>query len=439
MTIAIIGGGIAGASTAYHLARAGRDVVLFERGDIASEASGVNAGSIGALGWGRVPDLQATLTTGSLEIFKTLQLDLGYDIEFRQSGALQAIHTEAQYEFARDQVLALRANGYTVELLTIREARGLEPALSPDLLGAVHSPLRAQADPRKATRAFATAAERAGARILTGQEVTAIEPTADGYRIAAADGEHAAESLVIAAGAWCGPVGRMLGVNIPIVPVRGQMWATDPLPPSFFRVVSSTESTLAWHRSPKSAPDAPPWLTHRGATRLTRHLYGRQTRTGEVIFGGDRETLGYVTSVGDAGIESNKRHAEEVLPFLAEVPVRRTWSGLMPFPLDGAPIIGLIPGMPRLYAVTGLASSGFGRGPMAGQLLAEYIHSGDRPSLLGEADPARCVTLGAEPPAGTRARNGARPAARARGRSTRREPATRSVARAPRSRRLRSR
>src|SRR5262245_42094646 len=112
--IAVVGGGIAGASAAYHLARAGRDVALLERGEIASEASGVNAGSIGALGWGRIPDLQATLTTGSLEIFRSLELDLEQDIEFRQSGALQAIQTEAQYEFARDQVQALRADGYTV-------------------------------------------------------------------------------------------------------------------------------------------------------------------------------------------------------------------------------------------------------------------------------------------------------------------------------------
>jgi len=434
MTIAIVGGGIAGASTAYHLARAGRDVALFERGEIASEASGVNAGSIGARGWGRgVADLQATLTTGSLEIFRALQLDLGYDIEFRQSGALQAIHTEAQYEFARDQVLALRANGYTVELLTIREARALEPALSPELLGAVHSPLRAQADPRKATRAFAHAAERAGARILTDHEVSALEPVADGYRLVTAQGEHHAETLVIAAGAWCGPVGRMLGLEIPIVPVRGQMWATGPLPPSLFRVISSTESTLAWHQRPKSAPDAPPWLTHRGGTRLTRHLYGRQTRTGEIIFGGDREMLGYVGSVSDAGIASNKRHAEEVLPFLAEVPARRTWSGMMPFPLDGQPIIGLIPGMPRLYAVTGLASSGFGRGPMAGQLIAEYIHSGHRPAVLAEADPARCVSVGGAPLSRSRARSAAR--------RVRRAPAGAAVraGRSTRSGRLRSR
>src|SRR5262245_57082324 len=92
--VLVVGGGLGGASTAYHLARLGRRVTLVERGDIASGASGVNAGQIDSIGWGDKPDLQAHLTTGSLEIFKTVQLDLGQDIEFRESGALQAIHTE---------------------------------------------------------------------------------------------------------------------------------------------------------------------------------------------------------------------------------------------------------------------------------------------------------------------------------------------------------
>ena len=84
--ILIIGGGIAGASAAYHLAQLGHRVALLERGDIASEASGVNAGNIGAMGWGNNPNLNSYLTMGSVEIFKSLQLDLGHDIEFRQSG-----------------------------------------------------------------------------------------------------------------------------------------------------------------------------------------------------------------------------------------------------------------------------------------------------------------------------------------------------------------
>src|SRR5262249_61276749 len=129
--IVIIGGGIAGASTAYHLAQYGHDVTLLERGDIASEASGVNAGSIGAIGWGNAPDLEAYLTMGSLEIFQSLQLDLGYDIAFRQSGCLQAIHTEAQYVYTSDGVPYLRAYGHSVELLSSREARNIEPELNP--------------------------------------------------------------------------------------------------------------------------------------------------------------------------------------------------------------------------------------------------------------------------------------------------------------------
>jgi glycine/D-amino acid oxidase-like deaminating enzyme len=172
--ILIIGGGIAGASTAFHLAQYGRQVTLLERGEIASEASGVNAGAIGAIGWGNVPDLESHLTMGSLEIFKSLQIELSYDIEFRRSGSLQAIQTEAEYAFIQERVIALRSQGYTVDLLTTREARTLEPGISPALLGCLYMPMRAQADPKKATQAFATAAKRSGARLLLNHEVTGI-------------------------------------------------------------------------------------------------------------------------------------------------------------------------------------------------------------------------------------------------------------------------
>jgi sarcosine oxidase subunit beta len=126
---------------------------------------------------------------------------------------------------------------------------------------------------------------------------------------------------------------------------------------------------------------------------VTRHLYGRQTQAGEVIFGGDRQLVGDDKVPEPAGIEVNHGQAAEVLPFLRERPINRTWAGLMPFSLDGSPLLGHIPQCRQLYIVSGLASSGFGRGPMAGKLVAEYIHTGHRPAVLAEADPARCVTL----------------------------------------------
>jgi glycine/D-amino acid oxidase-like deaminating enzyme len=392
--ILIIGGGIAGASTAFQLAQYGRHVTLLERNDIASEASGVNAGSIGAIGWGNVPNLESHLTMGSLEIFKNLSVGLGYDIEFRRSGSLQAIQTEAEHAYMQRRVMELRSQGYTVDLLSTQEAQVIEPGLSPTLLGCLYMPLRAQADPKKATCAFATAAERRGAHILLNHEVTGIQPLSDGtYQVETSQGPFQAATLIIAAGAWCGDIGAMLGLRIPIVPVRGQMWASDPLPPRVFHTISAAESSLRWHAAPGNDDQTPPYLTHRGQQRLTRHLYGRQTRTGEIIFGGDRQLVEFHKTPDPVGIEVNHGHAAEVLPFLRELPVARTWAGLMPFPLDGAPIIGKIAQHPQLYIVSGLASSGFGRGPMAGKLLADYIHTGHRPHVLAEADPARCVAL----------------------------------------------
>jgi sarcosine oxidase subunit beta len=384
--ILVIGGGIAGASTAYHLANYGHRVTLLERGEIASGASGVNAGAIDSIGWGDRPDLQAHLTAGSVDIFKAVQLDHGEDIEFRQSGALQAIHDEAQYEFERRRVEALRAKGHRLDLLSTRDVRSLEPGWSPTLLGAMYSPLRSQADPRRATRAFATLAERRGAKILTRHEVRAVAPRpAGGYVVGTAAGDIVAGALVIAAGAWCGPIGALLGLDIPIVPVRGQMWATAPAPPSVFQTISSAESQHAWHLDPGGEP---PFLTIRKGARVTRHLYGRQRRDGEIIFGGDREQVGWNTTPDPAGIEVNRGHAIEVLPFLGELKIARTWAGLMPFPLDGKPLIGRVPGRADLWIVSGLASSGFGRGPMAGKLLADYLHTGVPAAVLAEADPA---------------------------------------------------
>ena len=136
--ILIIGGGIAGTSAALYLAQNGRKVTLLERGDIASEASGLNAGGLGGIGWGNAPDLSSYLTMGSLELFKDLQIGLGYDIEFRQCGGLQAIQTQAQYEFGGEKVLRLRSSGYDLELLSPREAQSIEARSQPGRVG-LHS------------------------------------------------------------------------------------------------------------------------------------------------------------------------------------------------------------------------------------------------------------------------------------------------------------
>ena len=402
--VLIIGGGICGVATAFHLAQQGERVTLLERGDIASEASGVNAGGLGGMGWGNNPDLQSYLTAGSFEIFKTLQLDMGYDIEFHAPGGLQAIHTAEQSDFARDRVLRLQSEGYHAELLTAREARTIEPEASESLAGFVFLVKRGHANPTKATVAFGQAAAALGADIKTGHDVQALTQQQDGsWQVRSSQGEFRTRSLVLAVGAWSKPVGNMLGIEIPVTPVKGQMWATEPAPPSIFHVITSTESQFDWSsgqgsrvsmKSDQQPPDDfPPELTHKGETRITRHLYGGQSRNGEIIFGGDRRLSGYDYTPDAEGIEVNRGQASEVIPLVGRLSISRTWAGLMPFSMDGKPIIGKIPGYENLFVVTGLASSGFGRGPMAGKLLADYIHTGHPAPVLTEADPARCITF----------------------------------------------
>ena len=389
--VLIIGGGICGVATAFHLSQLGQRVTLLERGEIAGEASGVNAGGLGGLGWGSNPDLQAYLTAGSFEIFKTLQLDMGYDIEFHAQGGLQAVHTPEQADFTRDRVLRLKTEGYHAEFLTAREARAIEPEASETLAGFMFLPKRGRADPTKATVAFGKASAALGADIKTGHDVQAMTQLQDGsWQGRSSQGEFRAGSLALAVGAWSKPVGDMLGIDIPITPIKGQMWATEPVPPSIFHLIGSMESPFDWSSESKSE-NYPPEITHHRDTRITRHLYGRQTRNGEIIFGGDRQMVGYDYKPDMAGIEVNRGQASEVIPLVGRLPISRTWAGIMPFSKDGKPIIGKVPGFENLYISTGLASSGFGRGPMAGKLIADYIHTGHPAPVLAESDPARCI------------------------------------------------
>ncbi|QBD83119.1 FAD-binding oxidoreductase [Ktedonosporobacter rubrisoli] len=387
--ILIIGGGIAGTSTAYFLAQQGHDVILVERGEIASGASGLNAGIIWANGWGDTPDLPSTLSMGSLEILQYLQLDLGYDLEFRQCGALQAIQTEEEFHYAQGVVKNLQAQHYKTDLLPSKDARCLEPDLNARLLGCIYYPLGACAHPVKTTRILALLAQQCGTRILRNHEVATITyEDNETYRVTTSRGTVQAETLVIATGAWSQHIGAMLGLNIPIYAVRGQMWSTGPIHMHLFHALGAVESTLYWQRHTTT----PPELTQQARLQLTRHFYGWQMRNGEIIIGGDQQLAG--TEIPDkAGIESNRKHAIELLPFLQGQPVKRCWIGWVPFTPQLIPIIGNISLRKNLYILSGLRSSGFEQGPMAGKLLAECIHNRATTPILAAADPEQQISL----------------------------------------------
>jgi sarcosine oxidase subunit beta len=367
--VVVVGGGIVGVSAALFLAESGVDVTVVERSGIAAEASGVNGGIVGR--WrlvepGRASGAETELGTGGIAFYRRLAEECGHDIGLRRSGSLTVVPTEADLAWVQGLELV------NAELLDPAAAREIEAALDPGIAGAVWAPDSVSAEPAAAVQAAAAEAEHAGVRFEVGRAVTAISATSGGFRVEVEQTVFDADVVAIAAGPWSGDVARLLdpALDVPVIGVQGQMWATEPVERAFHAAISSVESLRHWATNPATEP---PNLTHTGDRRITRHLYGRQRPNGEIVFGGDRQVLDSERRVRDAGIAANFAQAAEILPVLRDLKPVRTWTGIMPWTLDGEPILGPLEGAVGLYVATGLASSGFTRGPMTGQRLAQMI------------------------------------------------------------------
>lgn len=393
MEVVVIGAGIVGVTAALTLAEAGARVTVVERGRVAGEASGLNAGVIGGGGWGDRPGVDVALKMGSLDRFRELAEERHHDVGFDDTGTLTLIRTEQEWDWAAATVAADRHAGRSLELIEIDELVRWEPSIDPSLRGAIVDPVAARAEPVAAVEAFAAEAEAAGAVFELGHAVDGLRTTTGGgWEVSAsaspggARARIGADAVVVAAGPWCAQVGALVGIEIPIVAVRGQMWASSPRPPLLRHAIAAAESPLAWS-SDDPGPDRsddvePPELTHRDGHRRTRHLYGRQRPNGELVFGGDRVWTTDRT-VDATGIAVNHAHVAELLPAVGDLPPVRTWAGLMPFSSDGRPLVGPVPGVDGLFLAGGLASSGFGRGPMTGQLVADLVLGRDPGYDLG--------------------------------------------------------
>ncbi len=382
MRVVVIGAGIVGVTAALTLVEQGVDVIVVERGEVAGEASGLNAGIIGAGGWGDQPDVHVALRMGSRDRYLDLSDQRGHDIGLDRTGTLTLIRTEAEWEWASAKVDADRQAGHCYELLSTSELLELEPAADPELLGAIFDPMAARAEPLAATRAFATEVAAAGGELATGCAVNDLRAVnGGGWEVDVRGREPqiiGADAVIIAAGPWCGDIGAMVGIDVPIVAVRGQMWATEAQPPLLRHALAGAESSRSWSLESPAAL-RPPNLTHLNGRRSTRHLYGCQRPNGEIIFGGDR-VLTADRTIDTDGIKVNHDHAVELVPALGGLAVTRTWAGLMPFSVDGLPVLGPVADQDGLFLAGGLASGGFGRGPMTGQLVAE-LALGQQPAF----------------------------------------------------------
>jgi len=366
--IVIVGGGVIGASVAYHLAARGvREVVVLDRAPRAGE------GSTGrATGGFRVQFASAVEVRLSLlarEKLRRFTAETGGDCGYVPAGYLWVATNEDELAALRDALAVQRANGVAdAREVSAAEIAALNPALARDgIAGGTYCPSDGFIRPLQILDGYRRAAERLGARFVWDAEVTAFERAHDG-RIAnvhTAREAFAADHVVNAAGAWAAQVARLAGVELPVTPLRRQVAVTVP--------TSALPATMPM-------------------TLFAGDGFHLRVRDGRVLLllptdGATDDPFG--VSVEPEWVETVARLARARVPLLADVPIDRAacWAGLYEMSPDGRAIVGIAPGVPNLCFVSGSSGHGVMHAPALGQLVAEIIVDGAARSL--DAEPLR--------------------------------------------------
>ena len=355
--VVIVGGGVMGVSTAYHLALKGcQDVLLLERESFfGTQATGKCAGGIRHQ-FGT--EINVRISMLSLPMLDRFEEELGQPIDLRYCGYLFLLTQEKDVAAFRQQVEMQQRLGVETEWLEPAQIADLVPLASLEgVLAATFNTHDGLADPSSVVQGYVSGARRLGAKLLNDVEVTDIPVNGGKVQVVVTDhGEIAAPVVVNAGGPWAGEIGKLAGVDIPIVPVRRQIVVTGPIS--------------------QIPPDFP--FTIDFATGLYFHREGRGILTG---MANPDEPVGFDQSV-DADWELV--HLEEAmrrLPILEQAGLASRWAGLYEVSPDAHPILGPVSEVEGFYCIGGFSGHGFQHGPACGLLLAEEILDGGAHTL----------------------------------------------------------
>lgn len=375
--IVIIGGGIIGCSTAYHLAKEGAtDVVLLERAQLTSGSTFHAAGLVGQL---RSSRNITQLLKYSVELYENLEEETGQATGWKRNGGLRlACNQERLIELERSATTG-RSFGLDIEIISPAEALGLWPLIdSSDLVGAAFLPGDGQANPSDITQALARGARQLGVRIVENCDVTGItidDSSNTGRRVTGVTtdlGEIATEKVVNCGGQWARAIGEMAGVSVPLVSMQHQYIVTENL--------EGVHGSLPTLRDPD------------------RLVYFKEEVGGLVMGGYEPNPLpwaemGIPADFNNRLLPSDWEHFEPLLaqavqrvPSLETVGIRKLINGPESFTPDGNFILGEAPEVAGFFVGAGFNAFGIAAGGGAGQALAQWVIAEEQPVDLWPVD-----------------------------------------------------
>jgi len=374
--VVVIGGGVVGVSVLYHLTKAGwHDVVLIERAELTSGSTWHAAGGMHTVNGD--PNV-AKLQQYTINLYRELEQISGQSCGLHITGGLMLAGTPERLDWLRMTVARGRYLGMDLELIDMAETKKRFPLLDEKhFVGAIYDPIEGHVDPYGVTHAYAKSAQIGGAEIVRQNRVADLKQRADGsWDVITEQGNVHAEHVVNAGGLWAREVGRMVGLELPILAMEHQYIITDDLP------------ELAGQ----------PELLH--VIDFEGEIYMRQERGGVLLGTYERAGVPWSTRTTpwDFGQDLLPNDLERIAPSLevgfkhfprlGEVGIRKIVNGPFTFAPDGNPLVGPVPGLRNFWVACGVMA-GFSQGGGVGLALAHWMVDGDPGADIWGMDVAR--------------------------------------------------
>ncbi len=349
--IVIIGGGVMGASAAYHLAQRGmKNIVLLEKEEFFG--TGATGRCAGGVRYQFSTDINVRLSIESLPMIERFKDEIGQGVDYRQCGYLMIATNEQDATTFKRNVELQNSLGVQTQLLSGEEVRARLPLMRfEDAIAGTFNQKDGLVDPNSVVAGYISAAQKLGVKALNRTEVTGIRVSGD--KVAAVEttqGVIQTRELLNAAGPWSAPIGEMAGVRLPVIPIRRQMFTTNPL---------------------KEISDGFPFVID-----FAQSLYFHREAEGFLIgMSNQNEKPGFDQNVDEEFECVNLEAAIERMPLLERASRASHWAGLYEVTPDAHPIFGgsNVEG----YSIcTGFSGHGFMHGPVSGKLMSEYILDG---------------------------------------------------------------
>ncbi|MGW7327597.1 NAD(P)/FAD-dependent oxidoreductase [Streptomyces sp. NPDC054840] len=356
----IIGAGVVGAACASYAARAGLSVAVVDRGPVAGGTTGAGEGNLLVSDKEAGPELDLALL--STRLWVELAAVLPREIEYEPKGGLVVAPDETTLKALRHFAQGQRAAGVDAVEVAADALHDLEPHLAPGPAGGFHYPQDAQVQPAQAAARLLAAS---GAQVYLGEEVTEILLDRGAVRgVRTPRRELLAPAVVNAAGTWGGHIASLAGVTLPVLPRRGFVLVTEPLP----RVVRHKVYAADYIADVAS-----------GSAALQSSAVVEGTPSGPVLIGATRERVGFDRTLSTEALRRLAAQAAALFPVLADVRVMRAYHGFRPYLPDHLPAIGPDPRRPGLLHACGHEGAGIGLAPATGALIAAALTGAEPP------------------------------------------------------------